>query len=92
MNVNGKEYSGWVHDPSGYVVLQVENHELFPGKQQVYAHRLVMAEVLGRRLRRGEDVHHVNGNRTDNSPENLVLIKKSEHARMHGKVRGGLNR
>jgi hypothetical protein len=40
---------------------------------QIYEHRVVMEGIIGRELTAEETVHHKNGNRTDNRPENLEL-------------------
>ena len=39
----------------------------------IMQHRLVMEQIIGRPLKRDERVHHKNGNRQDNRPENLEL-------------------
>ena len=46
-------------------------------------HRYVMEKKIGRKLETYEHVHHINGKRKDNRPENLVILTKSVHSKLH---------
>lgn len=46
-------------------------------------HVVVMEEHVGRRLRSDEVVHHIDGNRSNNSLCNLALMTRAEHSRLH---------
>ena len=46
-------------------------------------HRHVIAESIGRILLPDELIHHVNGDKTDNRIENLKIMTRSEHMKLH---------
>lgn len=51
--------------------------------KRMYEHRYIMECHIGRKLRTNEHVHHINHDTHDNRIENLQVIDKREHAKLH---------
>jgi hypothetical protein len=49
-----------------------------------HEHRVIAEQLIGRPLAKGEIVHHIDGNKLNNSPENLKIMTQGEHMREHG--------
>ena len=87
-NYRGK----WITARTGYMMvrpdlLPMEIQKLIPkGVREVTEHRAVMAGVLGRWPTPQEHIHHVNGDKLDNRPENLEILGDQAHSREHRKV------
>jgi hypothetical protein len=66
----------------GYVRLYAPMHPEANTWGYVYEHRIIAENIIGRRLKENEVVHHKNGIRYDNRPENLEVMDKIEHSRI----------
>lgn len=81
-NPRGKLFqfqTGRIINPQGYVRIYVPN-----AKKRIFEHRLVMEKKIGRLLEKNELVHHINGIKDDNRPENLEVMLRKTHC---GKVK-----
>ncbi len=71
-----KCYKGGTISSQGYKVFHRDG-------KRILEHRDVMEKYIGRKLNKGEQVHHRNGNKLDNRIVNLMLLTSSEHAKLH---------
>ena len=72
-DANSNWRGGRSRHKAGYVVVRVPDHPRAGRHPYVFEHVLVAEQMLGRYLVKGETVHHRNGVRDDNRPENLEL-------------------
>lgn len=94
---NKSEHGGWTDEQRKKKSDQMKKlrpcpkdnyHRLFGERE----HRVVMEKKLGRPLKPGEVVHHIDGDKHNNAPENLmVFASQTEHATWHEKNDGFLN-
>jgi len=53
--------------------------------QWALTHRRVAEKLVGGRIYPGREVHHIDGNKTNNRPSNLKIVSQAEHRAIHGK-------
>lgn len=69
---------------NGYRIVWCPNHPRATTNGMVYEHILIAEQKLGRPLKPEEVVHHINKNRSDNRPENLIVFAtKNDHTAFH---------
>lgn len=93
-------YRGWHITPAGYKLIHSPEHPFATANHFVPEHRLIVENHLratnpdspylvwwgdGLYLRRDLEVHHIDGVKDNNVIENLQVLTKAEHARLHHK-------
>ena len=84
------------YNKNGYVIVNIPDHpkafnatsDKNPETFCVYEHVLIAEEIIDRSIKEGEVVHHLDENRSNNSPDNLLVLSGP----MHGKLHSWLNK
>lgn len=82
-----KEEPIWWVNPRGYIEGRV--WEADGTRRPVKQHRYIMEQELGRRLSPDEHVHHLDGDKQNNSLENLQVLKHGDHSKVTNFERWG---
>ena len=71
----------WINQKTGYVIelWMTENGKPYLISQ----HIRVFYQENGRRPKKGYDLHHIDGDKTNNAIENIIELEKSKHRILH---------
>lgn len=82
----------------GYTLIRVKNHPFSFDDEWIREHRYIAEQFLLEEkfsvtidgikyLSPDYEVHHINLDKKDNRPENLMILTKSEHMKLHAKIK-----
>lgn len=77
-------HKGYIITWNGYKKVNAPlDHPYKDNKGYIMEHRLVVENALNRYLEPNEEVHHINYDKLDNRIENLLVLSKKEHRKLH---------
>ena len=90
---NNASWKGGQHIRQGYRMIYMPEHHKSNTAGYVREHDLIAEDKLGRPLRwygpadeKSEVVHHIDGDKLNNSPDNLLVVSPKEHRQIHNAV------
>jgi len=88
---NHWNWQGGNQTAHGYILILLPPDNFFSPmtdkRGYIFKHRFIMARHFGRCLQSWEVVHHINGMPDDNRLENLMLLTKAEHTKLHKELK-----
>ncbi len=89
-DIKGKNHPRWKGGKHitkfGYILVKKHTHPLRNPNDYVFEHRLIVEKQIKRFLKQSEPCHHINKNKQDNRPKNLMAFSSnSAHKRFEGK-------
>ena len=91
--MSGSKHPAWKGGTSltgdGRTMIYKPSHKNARKNKYILLSVFNMSKKIGRPLKKGEIVHHIDGDRTNDNPKNLMLFKNiSEHTKFHHRLLG----
>ena len=75
------------HYHNRYINIYIPNPVVGKPGYWMREHVVIMEKTLGRKIKPNEIIHHINEDKLNNNPNNLLLLTQSAHAKLHAILR-----